>query len=73
MPSVMLSPYATYLVALNCGARDTDTAVTHVAACFAESCAEQNTVVFPTTNVDPLAGVHVVETGAAPPVTVGGG
>src|SRR5436190_19109532 len=72
-PAVMLSPNATNFVALILGGPATATPKLHDAACCRASRAAQVTVVVPTLNGVPLAGVHVAVTGAAPPDTVGAG
>src|SRR5947209_17335164 len=72
-PYVMLSPNATNFVALSLGARATVTLKLHDAVCCFASCAVQVTFVDPTLNRLPLAGVHEVVTGCAPPDVAGPG
>jgi hypothetical protein len=68
----MLSPNARILVTPKRGAGGvTVTANEQLAARFTASVAVQFTTVEPTANVLPLGGVHVVDTGCVPLVTVG--
>jgi hypothetical protein len=70
----MLSPNATYLVAVMCGADITITVIEKVqeAVRVCASVAVHDTGVDPAGRLDPLVGEHVVVTGVAPPMTVGG-
>jgi hypothetical protein len=68
----MLSPNAKILVTPKRGAAGvTLTVNAHVAARFTASVAVQCTTVEPTAKIELLAGVHVVDTGCVPFVTVG--
>ncbi len=71
-PSVRLSPNATYFVTLSRSGVSV-TVNEHCACREAASTAVHETAVVPTLNELPDAGVQVVVTGVAPPVTVGGG
>jgi hypothetical protein len=69
----MLSPNARNRVAISVGGRVTETVKPQDALRLCASLAVHVTPVIPRENVDPLPGVHVEVTGAAPPVTVGAG
>ena len=71
-PSVRLSPNARYFVTLTIIGVNV-TVNEHCAWRDAASAAVQDTAVVPTLNELPEAGVHVVVTGEAPPLTVAGG
>src|SRR5437588_10750619 len=73
VPAVMLSPNATNFVALSLGNPATVTLKLHDEVCCFASRAVHVTFVDPTLNRLPLAGVHVVETGCAPPEVAGAG
>src|SRR5262245_12702761 len=73
LPSVMLSPNATYRVAPMRGTASTVTVkVQRSVRCIA-SVATQADVELPSGKLEPDGGVHVTVTGATPPVTVGAG
>jgi hypothetical protein len=67
----MLSPKATYLVALILGGTVTVTVNVQVSVRCRASVAVHETVVGPTGKVEPLSGVQAVVTGVAPAATVG--
>jgi hypothetical protein len=70
----MLSPKAMNRVTDSCGGRVTVTVNAHVAVWLAAGLvARQPTVVAPTVNAEPEAGVHVVWMGGVPPCVVGAG
>ncbi len=70
-PAVMLSPNARNFVTVSCGVLATVTVNEHVPVRFSESVAVHATVVAPSGNVAPEAGVHVTVTGSLPALTVG--
>src|ERR1700690_2446902 len=70
-PHVMLSPKATKRVADSVGGGVTVTANPHELVRCSASVATQATAVVPIGKEEPLAGVHVVVTGAFPLVTTG--
>jgi hypothetical protein len=71
-PSVMLSPNARIVVTASRGdGSATLTANEQLAYRRTASVATHMTAVEPTLNVEPLGGVHVADTGAVPPVSVG--
>jgi hypothetical protein len=67
----MLSPNERNFVKRSSGGLVTVTAKLHELFCVRASLAVHVTVVEPTANAEPLDGVHVVVTGAVPPLTVG--
>jgi len=69
----MLSPNAMKRVAPIRGGAVTTTGNEQLAVRLSESVAEQTTLVVPIGNVEGLGGVHVMETGEAPPATVAAG
>jgi hypothetical protein len=69
-PAVRLSPKAAYFVTLSVRGVNV-TLNAHVACRACASLAAQLTCVVPSGNDAPDAGVHVTDTGVAPPVTVG--
>jgi hypothetical protein len=72
-PAVMLSPKATIFVAFSWGVLVTLTLKVQEAVRRSASRAVHMTLVEPTAKDDPLRGVHVVVTGAVPPLTIGDG
>jgi len=69
----MLSPKARKFVAVSCGGRVTLTLKLQDAVRWSASRETQVTFVDPSAKLEPLGGVHVVVTGAVPPMTVGAG
>jgi hypothetical protein len=69
----MLSPNATNRVAPIRGGAVTITANEQASVRLSASVALQTTLVDPIGNVDGLVGLHLIATGAAPPITAGAG
>src|SRR5215831_18142664 len=67
----MLSPNATYRVTVERGGPSTVTTKLHDPVCCIASTALQTTTVDPIGKFTPLAGVHVVVSGAVPPLAAG--